>query len=112
MFVFFADGFPSGLLFYGFTGLCSGASYTPGLPPVAERFTPHERGRAMGWSPAEASLGYGASLFLSGILIPHVGRRGAFIAACGPIAAMVISFWTLRTTPNIVYPHGRLVGER
>jgi MFS family permease len=107
IFAFFADGFISGFFFYGFTGLCSGASYTPGLTLVAERFAPHERGRAMGWFLAAASLGYGASLLLSGILMPHVGWRGSFIAtACGPLVAMLISFWTLRATPNVVHPHG------
>ena len=107
MFAFFTDGFISGLFLYGFTGLCSGASYTPGLTLVAERFAPHERGRAMGWFLAAASLGYGVSLLLSGILMPHVGWRGSFIAtACGPLVAMLISFWTLRATPNVVHPSG------
>ncbi len=104
IFAFYADGFVSGLILYGFTGLCSGASYTPGLTLVAERFTPLERGRAMGWFLAAASLGYGSSLLLSGILMPHVGWQGSFIAtACGPLVAMLISFWTLRTTPNVVH---------
>lgn len=112
MFAFFADGFVSGLFFYGLTGLCSGASYTPGLTLVAERFAPQERGRAMGWFLAAASLGYGASLLLSGILMPNTGWRSAFIAtACGPVAAMLISLWTLRATPNIVHSHGnQLIG--
>lgn len=107
MFAFFADGFVSGLLLYGFTGLCSGASYTPGLTLVAERFTPLERGRAMGWFLAAASLGYGASLLLSGILMPHAGWQGSFIVtACGPPVAMLISFWTLRATPNVIHARG------
>jgi MFS family permease len=112
IFAFFADSFVSGLILYGFTGLCSGASYTPGLTLVAERFAPLERGRTMGWFLAAASLGYGASLLMSGILMPHVGWQGAFIAAaCGPFIAMLISFWTLRTTPNVIHPHGnQLIG--
>jgi MFS family permease len=112
LFAFFADGFVSGLILYGFTGLCSGASYTPGLTLVAERFAPLERGRTMGWFLAAASLGYGGSLLLSGILMPRVGWHGSFIAtACGPLVAMLISFWTLRGTPNVVHPHGnQLIG--
>ncbi|MCK9364469.1 MAG: MFS transporter [Syntrophales bacterium] len=114
IFAFFADGFVSGFLLYGFTGLCSGASYTPGLTLVAERYSPLERGRAMGWFLAAASLGYGVSLFLSGILMPKVGWQGSFIVtACGPLIAMMISFWTLRATPNVVHPHGNeLTGIR
>ncbi len=107
LFAFAADSFVSGLLLYGLTGLCSGASYTPGLTLVSERFVAYQRGRAMGWFLAASSLGYGVSLILSGLLMPHVGWRGAFIAtACGPLAATLISFWTLRTTPNVVHPRG------
>ena len=107
LFAFLADGFIPGLLLYGLTGLCSGASYTPGLTLIAERFAPHQRGRAMGWFLASASLGYGASLILSGLLMPYAGWRGAFIAtACGPFAAALISFWTLRATPNVIHARG------
>ena len=106
-FAFLADSFVSGLLLYGLTGLCSGASYTPGLTLVSERFIAHQRGRAMGWFLAASSLGYGASLVLSGLLMPQVGWRGAFIVtACGPLAATLISFWTLRATRNVVHARG------
>lgn len=107
LFAFFADSALSGMLLYGFTGLCSGASYTPGLTLVAERFGAHQRGRAMGWFLASASLGYGASLILSGLLMPQIGWRGAFIVtACGPLIATAIAFRTLRATPNLVHPRG------
>jgi MFS family permease len=105
LFAFYADSALSGLLLYGLTGLCSGASYTPGLTLVAERFGALQRGRAMGWYLASSSLGYGASLILSGLLMPQVGWRGAFIAtACGPIVAIAIAFRTLRATSNLVHP--------
>ena len=107
LFAFCADSFVSGLLLYGLTGLCSGASYTPGLTLISERFVAHQRGRAMGWFLATASLGYGVSLILSGLLMPHAGWRGAFIAtACGPLAGTFISFWALRATPNVVHARG------
>ncbi|MHB9099023.1 MAG: MFS transporter [Syntrophales bacterium] len=107
LFAFYADGFLSGLMLYGFTGMCSGASYTPGLTLIAERFMTYQRGRAMGWYLAASSLGYGVSLILSGLLMPLVGWRGSFIVtACGPLAATVISYRTLRTTPNVVHPRG------
>ena len=113
LFAFYADSFLSGLLLYGFTGLCSGASYTPGLTLIAERFTTYQRGRAMGWFLAAASLGYGASLLLSGFLMPSIGWRGAFIAtACGPLVATAVSFWTLRGTPNVVHPREAEAGRR
>ena len=55
----------------------------------------------MGWFLAAASLGYGVLLLLSGILMPHAGWQGSFIAtACGPLVAMLISLWTVRATPE------------
>ena len=106
-FAFFADSFASGLLLYGLTGMCSGASYTPGLTLISERFVAHQRGRAMGWYLATASLGYGISLILSGLLMPYIGWRGAFIVtAGGPLAGALISFWALRATPNVVHARG------
>lgn len=107
VFALFADGYASGLILYGLTGLCSGASYTPGLTLVAERYGADRRGRAMGWFLASTSLGYGLSLVLSGLLMPHAGWRGAFIAtACGPLVAAVFSFVTLRATANVVHSPG------
>ena len=106
-FALYADSFRSAVLLYGLTGLCSGASYTPALTLVAERFAPHKRGRAMGWLLAASSLGYGLSLVLSGLLMPHVGWRGAFIVtACGPLVGTLLALWTLRATPNVVHARG------
>ncbi|MBI4290747.1 MAG: MFS transporter [Betaproteobacteria bacterium] len=107
LFAFLADGFASALVLYGLTGLCSGASYTPGLALISERFATSNRGRAMGYFLAAASLGYAISLVLSGVLMPRVGWRGAFIVtACGPLAGALIAFWTLRATPNVIHPRG------
>jgi MFS family permease len=109
-FAFFSDGFLSAFLLYGFAGLCSGGSYTPVLTLVAERFAARERGRAMGWILAGGSLGNGLSLILSGLLLPHAGWRGALIAtACAPLVATVVSFWSLKATPNVV--HERVAGQ-
>jgi MFS family permease len=107
LFAFLADGFASALVLYGLTGLCSGASYTPGLALISERFAASNRGRAMGYFLAAASLGYAVSLVLSGVLMPRVGWRGAFIVtACGPLIGALIAFWTLRATPNVIHPRG------
>ena len=106
VFATFAQSFATGLLLYGFTGLCSGASYTPGLALISERFTATSRGRAMGYFLAASSLGYAGSLILSGVLLPHAGWRGTFLVnAFGPLAGTLIAWWTLRATPNIVHAH-------
>ncbi|HTP97499.1 MAG TPA: MFS transporter [Burkholderiales bacterium] len=105
LFAFFADGFVSGLLLYGLTALMSGGSYTPGLTLIAEGYPPQRRGRAMGYYLAASSLGYAVSLILSGLITPHAGWRGAFVAtACGPLAGTLIAAYALRATPNVVHP--------
>jgi MFS family permease len=104
-FALFTEGFVSALLLHGLLGLCSGGSYTPGLTLISERFRPQRRGRAMGFYLAAASLGYAAALVLSGALVSSIGWRGVLIAtACGPLAAALLSFHTLRATPNLVHP--------
>jgi MFS family permease len=106
MFATLADGFASAALWYGITGLCSGASYTPGLAIVAQE--PHGvgRGRALGFYLAAASLGYAVGLALSAAMIPLAGWRGAFLAtACGPLIGALLGWRALRTVPNVVHPH-------
>lgn len=104
-FALFADGFLSALILYGLTGLLSGGSYTPGLTLISERFASQARGRAMGFYLAASSLGYAAALMLTGVLAPHIGWRGAFIVnACGPLAGLLIAFYALRATPNVIHP--------
>jgi MFS family permease len=105
VFALFADGFLSGLLLYGLTGLCSGGSYTPGLAIVSQRFAHRGQGRAMGFYLAAASLGYAVALLVSSAMIPLWSWRGAFVAtAFGPVLGMALGFWVLRDTPNIVHP--------
>lgn len=103
-FAFYADSFLSGFILYGIAGLCSGGSYTPGLTLIAERFA-DQRGRAMGFYLAAASVGYALSLVLVGALTPLTGWRGALIAtACGPLIGIVFSWLALHRTPNRVHP--------
>ncbi len=104
LFGFFATDFTSGLLLYGFAGLCSGGSYTPGLTLVAEQFPPATRGRAMGFFLAAASLAYAMSIALSSRLFPIGGWRLSFAATCVmPTIGLLVSILALRNTPNLVY---------
>ncbi|MBM3356806.1 MAG: MFS transporter [Betaproteobacteria bacterium] len=105
VFAVFADDFLSGMILYGLTGLFSGGSYTPGLTLISERFVSQRRGRAMGFYIAAASFGYALSLFLTGMLTPVVGWRGAFVVtACGPALGLAMAWYALRQTPNVVHP--------
>ena len=110
VFALFSSDFISGTILYGFAGLCSGGSYTPGLTLIAERFPPLKRGRAMGYFLAAGSFSYTLSIVISSQLFPIGGWRLAFLVTCGlPTVGLVLSLWALRTTPNIVYdtPGGR-----
>ncbi len=99
------DGFASALILHGLVGLCSGSSYTPALTLISERFGTQSRGRAMGFYLAAASLGYALSLVASGALVATIGWRGVLIvAACGPLAATALAFYSLRETPNLIHP--------
>jgi MFS family permease len=106
VFALLADGFLSGALLYGLTGLFSGGSYTPGLTLISERFDAAKRGRAMGFYLAAASLGYALALVVTAALTPYIGWRGALLAnACGPVAGSLLALYALRATPNLVHPH-------
>lgn len=105
LFALFADGFVSGALLYGLTGLFSGGSYTPGLTLISERFDASKRGRAMGFYLAAASLGYALALVFAGTLTPYIGWRGAFLVnACGPVAGCLLALYALRATSNLIHP--------
>jgi MFS family permease len=105
LFALFADGFVSGALLYGATGLFSGGSYTPGLTLISERFDAGKRGRAMGFYLAAASLGYALALVFTGALTPSIGWRGAFLVnACGPVVGSMLALYALRASPNLVHP--------
>ena len=104
-FAVFASDFASGAILYGLAGLCSGGSYTPGLTLIAERFPPLRRGRAMGYYLAAGSLSYAICIVMSSQLFPIGGWRMAFLVTCSmPTVGLVLSFWVLHNTPNIIHP--------
>lgn len=110
VFALFASDFVSGMLLYGFAGLCSGGSYTPGLTLIAERFPPLQRGRTMGYYLAAGSLSYAICIVISSLLFPIGGWRLAFLVTCSlPTVGLVLSLWVLRGTPNLIHatPDGR-----
>src|SRR5947207_2077850 len=92
LFAFFASSFHSALVLYFLAGVASGGAYTPGLVLIGQRFPAAERGTAMGWYLAAASLGYALVLFASGVLAPWMGWRSTlFLSAaatyCGGVMA-------------------------
>lgn len=104
-FALFADGPVSAAVLYGLTALMIGGNYTPGLILIADRFPAGTRGRATGYFLAATSIGYAASLVLTGAVLGAAGWRAALVAASlGPVAAAGFALWTVRDTPNRIPP--------
>jgi len=110
LFVAFADGFWSAYWLHLLTGLCQGGTYTPVLGLVNEHVERSRRGRAMGFVIGASSAGYALCLGLSGLVLGFSGWRTAIGAvAVLPLAAWVLAFFAMRSTPNVVHP--RPAGE-
>ena len=104
-FALFADGPVSAALLYGITALSMGGNYTPGLILIAERVPAATRGRATGFFLAATSVGYAASLFLTGAVLARFGWRAALVAASlGPVVGAVVALWTVWGTPTRIHP--------
>jgi MFS family permease len=104
-FALFASGPWSAAILYGLTALMIGGNYTPGLILLAERFPPATRGRATGAFLAATSIGYAASLALTGAVLSGWGWRAALIASSlGPVAAAALAVVTVWNTPTRIHP--------
>ncbi len=101
----FARDFTSAFLLYGLAGLTQGGTYTPVIMLFADRFPPRWRGSAVGWLIGSTSIGYAASLAVSGLAIGLGGWQAAFIASgILPIAGAILLTATLRDTANVIHP--------
>jgi len=108
LFAFFARDFYSGLILFTLVGISMGGSYTPGVMMIADRYTPRNRGRAVGFFIASTSLGYALSLGISGAVLPWGGYRIAFLLTCsGPVLGFLFAWMTLASTRNKIYPRRR-----
>jgi len=104
-FALFADGPVSAALLYGLTALSIGGNYTPGLILIAERFPVGTRGRATGFFLAATSIGYAASLFVTGAVLSRFGWRATLLTcSLGPVLGAAVAAWTVRGTPTRIHP--------
>lgn len=104
-FALLANGPVSAALLYGLAALSMGGNYTPGLILIAERFPAATRGRATGFFLAATSIGYAASLFLTGAILARFGWRAALVAASlGPVLGALAALWTVWGMPTRVHP--------
>jgi len=85
--------------------LTQGGTYTTAIMLIADRYPPERRGAAVGWLIASSSAGYALSLLLSGWALAWGGYATSFVAsACGPVVGVVVLWFALRRTPNVVHP--------
>src|SRR2546428_10851128 len=72
---------------------------------IADRYPPERRGAAVGWLIAGSWAGSALSLLLSAPSLAWGGYERAFlVSACGPVVGVVVLWFGLRSTPNIVHP--------
>ncbi len=104
-FAVFARSYLTGLVFYTLVALSQGGTYTTAIMLFADRYPPERRGAAVGWLIASSSAGYALSLLVSGAAVAWGGYPLAFsVSACGPVLGVVITWFALRRTPNVVHP--------
>jgi MFS family permease len=104
-FALYARSYLSALALYTLVALSQGGTYTTAIMLMADRYPRERRGAAVGWLLASSSLGYAMSLLVSGIALRAGGYELAFAAtAAGPVAAVMLAWFALRTTPNLVHP--------
>jgi len=85
--------------------LSQGGTYTTAIMLIADRYPAERRGAAVGWLIASSSAGYALSLLLSAPALAWGGYETAFlVSACGPVVGVVVLWFALRATPNVVHP--------
>ena len=106
-----ARSYLSGLALYTLVALSQGGTYTTAIMLLADRYPSERRGAAVGWLIASSSTGYALSLLVSGVALAWGGYPLSFFASAGgPVAGVVVLWWALRTTPNVL--HARCPGAR
>lgn len=79
LFALYAHDYLSAMVLRALTGIGMGGTYMPGLKLVAEKFAPHERGKAIGIYVGALMLGASLSLAVTGGVAALAGWRTAFI---------------------------------
>src|SRR5207302_1631013 len=100
-----ARSYLTGLVLYTLVALSQGGTYTTAIMLLADRYPAERRGAAVGWLIASSSAGYALSLLVSGWALAWGGYPLSFVASAGgPVVGVVVLWWALRTTPNVLHP--------
>ena len=92
IFALFAHDYLSAMILRALTGLGMGGTYMPGLKLVAERFSPAQRGKAVGIYVGALVLGASMSLAVTGAVTSLAGWRPAFVVcSVGVFAGLLLA---------------------
>jgi len=104
-FALWARDYTSSLIFYSLVGLCQGGIYTPLIMLFRENAPPERLGMTIGALIASTSVGYAASIGLTGLALGLSGWRAAFlVTGTMPVAGTLVLLIAIRTLPNVIHP--------
>ena len=101
----FAEDFLTSLILYSLVGLSQGGVYTPLIALFRETVATERLGSAIGWLISSTSIGFAASIGLTGLSIGIEGWRLAFlITGLAPVAGCVFLLFAIKDLPNNIHP--------
>lgn len=104
-FALFARDYTSSLVLYALVGLCQGGVYTPLIMLFRENAAPEKLGAAIGALIASTSVGYAASIAVTGIALGVSGWQTAFlVTGTLPFAGALMLLTAIRNLPNVIHP--------
>ncbi len=100
----FARDFTSTLFLYSLVGLFQGGVYTPVIMLFGENAPPGRLGAVIGWLIASTSIGYAASIGITGMAVGVSGWELAFLATgLLPVAGAALLGVAIRDLPNVIH---------
>lgn len=108
----FADGLPSGMLWWTLAGVGFAGAYMPGLRALTDRLEPGDASRSVTFYTSSYSLGVGLSFLAAQLIADAIGWRWAFVlTGLGPLAMAAIAA-RLDPRPPPPRPAGALLDFR
>jgi MFS family permease len=103
-FALFARDYTSSLILYSLIGLCQGGVYTPIIILFRENVPRERLGGAIGALIASTSVGYAASIGVTGFSLGLSGWQTAFlITGAVPAAGMILLLLAISSLPNVIH---------
>lgn len=100
-----ARDYMSSLVLYSLIGLCQGGVYTPLIMLFRENTPPQRLGSAIGALIASTSVGYAASIGVTGFALGLSGWQTAFIlTGAMPLAGTLLLLAAISGLDNVIHP--------